>query len=180
MTLNYLTLNYKITAPSFRVKLESKRESFHVAKLIIQYFQSQGKDKTMHWSRSWWVSILQGKLCLTEFSQGYWLNLCNYYQMHVVRCYLLVKVQHSQTGVIPAWVMAATGQVQWHGTGKCSYNGEIARNSIPIQCPFVTAQMVAKEHLCERHTHLERLRCDPCETDLYVNAEKTNDSVSWI
>ena len=35
-----------------------------------------------------------------------------------------------------------------------------------------TAQRVAKEHLCERHTHLERLRCDPCEADLYVNTEK--------
>ena len=47
--------------------------------------------------------------------------------MPVARCYLLVKVQHSQTGVITAWVMTAVGQVQKHRTGKNLYNGEIGQ-----------------------------------------------------
>ena len=42
-----------------------------------------------------------------------------------------------------------------------------------MQLAFVITQMVAMEYLSKRHT-FGRLRCNPCETDLYVNADRKN------
>ena len=110
-SLNYLTLSYKNTAPSFRVKLESKRESFYVDKLIIHYFQSQGKEKTMHCSRPW-VSILQGKNWKANLKQPHCMKTtfdileANVASVHVVMdissakvLNLIVKVVTQATGI---------------------------------------------------------------------------------
>ena len=105
----------------FRVKLESKRESFYLATLIIEYFHSQGrKSNALFKVLSQYITQ---RIFLTASFQRYRLNLCITYQMLVVICYLLLKLQHSQAGVITAWVMTAIRQVQWHGTDKNSYNG---------------------------------------------------------